>query len=204
MINDNFQIIAYATDKSPYLNELVELGDSCRKYGYKPFFKVVGDHGSWQRNTQAKAQFILLASMMYAGFPIVYLDADARIAGRLDLLESADADFAAHWFRDRELISACLYFKNDSLGWTQRIIHEWIDENEQYPDVWDQKNLQKVVERLEPHGLNVLRLPPEYNWIDAGDPNRTPDLSERHYGRRQPRIIQTQASRRYKKPGLVA
>ena len=102
------------------------------------------------------------------------------------------------------MISACMYFRNNIGGWTDQIIREWIDENIEYPEKWDQKNLQAVVERMEPHGLHVLRLPPEYNWIDAGDPNRSPDLSERHYGQREPVVIQTQASRRFKKAGLVA
>ena len=200
----DFQIVAYATESSPYISELRALNRTCKRFGYKPFFRVISDKGGWQSNTQAKANFLLLAASMYRGCPIVYLDADARITGRLELFIDCRYDFAAHWFRDTEMISACMYFRNNIGGWTDRIIREWIDENNEFKGKWDQKNLQNVVERLEPQGLNVLRLPPEYNWIDGNDPNRKPDLSERHYGPREPVVIQTQASRKYKKAGLVA
>jgi hypothetical protein len=155
---------------------------------------------NWARATQYKAELIRDVQRENPGRPIVWLDADARVVRRPRLFDWIRCHFAAHWFRNRELVSSTLYFAPGER--TRNLVEKWIERNKRKPDrrYADQRNLRDLV--FKSKDLSVVNLPPEYAWIDAGDGN---DLSERTYGLRRPVIVQEQASRRLKnaKPSTV-
>ncbi len=156
---------------------------------------------TWARATQYKAELIRDMQRAHPLRPIVWLDADARVLRRPRLFEWIDCHFAAHWFKNRELVSGTLYFAPGDK--TRLLVDNWIERNQSQPDrrYADQRNLKDVV--FSTRGLRIVNLPPEYTWIDAGGGN---DLSERAYGARLPVILQVQASRRlkHKRPKLAS
>jgi len=140
------------------------------------------DSGNWEINTHQKAIFIKEKLTQ----PIVWLDADSELKQYPSLFDIIDCDFAAHWFKDEELISAAMYFNNTPK--VHELVDNWIRLNKLFPKNWDQVNLQNVLNGMS--DIKVFRLPPEYNFIT--------DLSREHYGNLKPVIEQYQASRKYK------
>src|SRR5262252_6848339 len=119
---------------------------------------------SWARAAQYKAEFVRDMLLRYPDRPLVWLDADARVVARPIMFEWLDCDFAAHWYRGRELLSSTLYMRPGP-GVTA-LVNAWIDRNRHRPGrrCADQPNLQDVVESSR--GLKIVNLPPEYAWID--------------------------------------
>lgn len=156
--------------------------------------RSAGRTWSWDRATQYKAEFIRDMQDRHPGEPIVWLDADARVVQRPRLFEWLNCDLAAHWYRNKELLSGTLYFAPGADS--RAVVEAWIGRNRLRPHgrCADQRNLQQVIG--ECRGLRIVNLPPEYAWIDAGTGG---DLSARAYGRRYPVIVHRQASRRLKK-----
>jgi hypothetical protein len=140
------------------------------------------DSGNWEINTHYKAIFIKEKLTQ----PIVWADADSEIKQYPKLFDEIDCDIAAHWFKDEELISATMYFNNTPNA--HKLLENWIRLNKMFPKNWDQVNLQNALNGM--NDIKVVRLPPEYNWIDG--------LSAEYYGNIKPVIEQHQASRKYK------
>jgi len=141
------------------------------------------DSGNWEINTHYKAVFI----KQKLSQPIVWLDADAELKQYPKLFDELDCDFAAHWFKDEELISATMYWNNTAKA--HELLDNWIHLNKMFSKNWDQVNLQTALNDIT--DIKVVRLPPEYNCID--------NLSAEYYGNIKPVIEQHQASRKYKK-----
>jgi len=141
------------------------------------------DSGNWEINTHYKAVFIKEKLTQ----PIIWLDADAELKQYPKLFDELDCDFAAHWFKDTELISATMYWNDTPKA--HELLDNWIYLNNLYPNWWDQFNLQNALNNID--NIRVYRLPPEYNCID--------NLSAEYYGTITPVIEQHQASRKYKK-----
>ena len=141
------------------------------------------DSGNWEINTHYKSVFIKQKLTQ----PIVWLDADAELKQYPKLFDELDCDFAAHWFKDEELISATMYWNNTAKA--HELLDSWIHLNKIFPKNWDQVNLQTALNDIT--DIKVVRLPPEYNCID--------NLSVEYYGSIKSVIEQHQASRKYKK-----
>jgi hypothetical protein len=141
------------------------------------------DSGNWEINTHYKAIFIKEKLTQ----PIVWADADSQMKQYPKLFDNIDCDFAAHWFKDEELISATMYWNNTPKA--HELLDSWIHLNKVFPKNWDQVNLQNALKDI--NDIKVVRLPPEYNFIT--------DLSREHYGNLKPVFEQYQASRKYKK-----
>lgn len=175
-----------------YAAEAAGLVASLERFNLPHDVRPMPSRGEWTRNCAAKPAFLLAMREAYVDAAIVWLDADSRVVRELPPF--ADCDFAGHWFRDVELISACLYFAPTIPAGV--LLRSWRSACAERPDVWDQKSLQRIVERERPPGLRMECLSPEWNWIQAVD--GVPDLSEQAYGKREPFIVQRQASRRLK------
>jgi hypothetical protein len=149
---------------------------------------------TWQRAIGYKAEFIREMQHAFPDRPLVWLDADARIAQRPRLFDWTTCDLAAHWYRTKELLSGTLYLAPGKAS--RSVVEAWIRRNCERPDgrCPDQRNLMDVVRSRR--DLSILNLPPEYAWIDAGSGS---DLSARAYGPRYPIIVHRQASRRLKR-----
>lgn len=163
--------------------------------------------GSWARNTQYKAHFIL--EKLLEGDSVVWTDADSRIKQYPSLFDTLSCDVAFFFLtkdqapefqlphdsiltpelieRDGYLQSGTMLFNNtpNSIA----LVEKWISLNEQDHVQWDQWTLQTAIEYIP--GLIVEKLPPEYNWIDG--------ISPGIFGSRKPVIEHLQASRKFKK-----
>jgi hypothetical protein len=140
---------------------------------------------------------------------LMYVDADARFCGpemrklhwrpvmeRISIRTSTPFLMAGHIFshprKGLELLSGTLLLRR--CPETIAIVEAWERSCQANPAVWDQKHLENVIQNAGP--VKFLNLPPEWCWIDGG---RQPDLSEQSYGKREPFIQHTQASRRHKR-----
>lgn len=138
-------VISYYTEGSAYKEESLRLKDSLLRLGIEHQICEVPNRGSWQANTQYKAQFIL-EKVEQTQRPVLYVDADAMFEQYPALLDDFPHDFACHYRDGKELLSGTLYFGGGDLSRT--ILREWIDENERNKNLWDQRNLQTVLWRM--------------------------------------------------------
>ena len=140
------------------------------------------ESGSWELNTHYKAVYIKEKLIE----PVIWTDADSVLKQYPTLIETIDCDFAAHWFKDKELISATMYWNNTPKA--HELLDKWIELNKLNSKLWDQVNLQNALTEIE--NIKVIKLPPEYNFIF--------DLSREYYGNLNPVFEHYQASRKYK------
>lgn len=157
----NFIVVAYYTTGTGYEAEARKLVASLLRVGVAYHVEAVPNLGSWQKNTHHKAEFILGMLDLHAAQgdlrPVVAVDADAIFHAYPGLFDTLDCDaafsyrnYAAHPSRarraGRELLSGTIYFANNDAA--RAIIREWIAENKRNPAMWEQRNLQAVVGRL--------------------------------------------------------
>lgn len=182
-------VVSFYTVGTPYEDEVKMMESSAREVGIREIITYpVSNKGSWEANCQEKAQVLLRAVADLGRKPFLYVDSDARFKQFPVLIDYVNIDFAAHYFRGRELLSGTLWV-NPTVR-TVLLLGDWALENRKNPKKWDQRTLQSVLERRA--GLiNFCRLPPQFTWIH--------DLSPRVYGNIEPVICHYQASRRYKR-----
>ena len=187
----NFTVIAFYTFNTPYQAECIKLIESCKKHGVPIKTQGYPNTGSWVRNAALKSIFI---SSMMEQYPkdarLVYLDVDARVRKYPVLFDTLDCDLAVHYRirnpRSRELLSGTLFIKNNER--THSLIKAWIGLQERNPKDWDQRVLQKVIDRdAKKLKLNLEELPATYCQI-----------FDTMRGAGQPVIEHMQASRRYR------
>jgi len=164
--------VSYATNDA-YAAEAQRLIRSCATHGVSLRFDRQPDLGSWQANTQHKADYLLRLRRELRG-PLLWLDADAEVCKPPTLFGDlpADTDVAVHYRDGHELLSGTLW-----IGDTQRalgLLESWVSINASRPMTWDQRNLDGAI-RLACGNLNVYQLPPTYCQIfdtmaGAGDP----------------------------------
>jgi len=188
-------VIGYFTVDTPYEHEAEVLKVSLESVGYSYLICGIPNQGSWQKNTQIKAQFILCMLQEHPGKPLLYLDVDAIMVQPPVLLDTICADIAAvHYTRPHgELLSGTLYLGNTIR--CNALVRKWISFNEQYPvtlpngkDAWDQRTLKMAIKRIS--GLKFVELPQEYTWIV--------ELTSRHCPGLNPIILHTRGAKRFK------
>lgn len=187
----NFMVIAFYTLDTPYQLECAELIESCEEYGVPIETQGYPSTGSWVRNAALKSIFISAMMEKYNDMErLVYIDVDARLRKYPVLFETFEGDLGVH-YRNRgngskELLSGTIFIRNNER--THDLIKAWIQHQNRNPNAWDQRTLQKVVDRdAKRLGVNVVDLPATYCQIFD---------SMRGVG--QPVIEHMQASRRYK------
>ncbi|CAB4168093.1 Nucleotide-diphospho-sugar transferase [uncultured Caudovirales phage] len=160
--------------------------------------------GSWARNTQYKANFIL--EKLEQNTSVVWTDADSMLYSYPSLFDTIDCDVAFFFFRDDKwklpitsklsqavadrdgyLQSGTMYFNNTPK--TIELLNKWIKLNEEDNTQWDQHTLQMALGEIK--DINICNLPPEYAWIDG--------VSREYFGDIKPVFEHFQASRIYKK-----
>lgn len=190
----------YAWDAEQLIKSLARQGIQDFKVERRPQL------GSWERNTQYKASFIL--EKLLEGDPVVWTDADSRIKQYPPLFDTLTCDVAFFYLKkdqvpefelpknsilSQELVNRDGYLQSGTMFFnytpkTIELLNTWISINEQDHVQWDQWTLQVAVDMVL--GLDVGILPPEYNWIDG--------ISTNIFGSRKPVIEHLQASRKYK------
>lgn len=180
----SFTIVSFYTLNTPYANEINHLLDSLDKLGLRYHIQGVPSRGSWEKNCQFKADFILEA-LENIDTDIVWIDADAVLMAYPALFENMECDIAFHLLQHRsELLSGTLFIKNNEK--MRSVVKKWIMLNASNSR-WDQKNLQQIVESEE--GLNTEVLPASYCKI----------FDNKHQQNAEQVIVHYQASRKYRR-----
>jgi hypothetical protein len=178
--NNHPLVIAYYTVDTPYEAEKEVLKESLEDWDYSYLICGVKNLGSWQKNTQYKAQFIRAMLDRFPGQPLLYLDVDAVMTEAPVILDDLDVDIAAvHFAYQRELLSGTLYLGNTVQ--CNRVVDKWLRLNEQYPEylpngreAWDQRTLEMAIKKIET--INYFELPQGYTWIVGLTQRRVPDV----------------------------
>ena len=148
-----------------YAEEAAGLIESLELFGLTHSVEEVPGKGNWSRNTKLKATYIRDKMTESPGVPIVWLDADARVRRDPVLFSTLNADMACYYRRDTELLSGTLFFSGSQAA--RSVVDQWIAANERRPGVFDQKNLQQVVEQNASNPeFRLERLPPAYCLFD--------------------------------------
>lgn len=188
----NFIIVGFYTVNTPYQGESEVLKLSLKSLGYSYCLCGVKNLGSWQKNTQFKAEFIKFI-LEKLKCPILYLDVDSIVIKKLDVIDKLKCDIAAvHFHTSTELLSGTVYF-----GATAKCfetVEKWISLNKKYPeklpdgrDAWDQRTLEIAIKETK---CNFVELPQEYTWIT--------ELTQKHMPNLSPIIIHTRGAKRFK------
>lgn len=171
-----WRLISYFTRQTGYAAEAIKLAESCDVLGIPYNILGVENRGSWHKNTAMKAEFIyeMLETLADAARAVVFVDADAQVRRYPDFFDSLDVDMGLA-YRDyrvfpsgprkagKELLSGTIYVANTSVS--RAILRAWMAENAIHPTTWEQRNLQAVVDRLEPAFARLAELPPTYCQI---------------------------------------
>lgn len=164
-----FLVVGYYTDGTPYQHEAEPLKLSLETMLMPYEICAVPNLGSWQKNTQMKAEFIKMMLEEHPGCPLLYLDMDATVMREPEALMNVKGDIAAvHYAKTKELLSGTVYWANTPV--CHDVIRRWIEFNRRYPDVlpdgrpaWDQRTLEKAI-KASPT-CKFVELPQEYTWI---------------------------------------
>lgn len=165
--------VGYYTVGTPYALEAAVLRESLDALGYPHHLIAVDPRGSWQKNTQMKAEVVAGFLEKYDGRRICYIDVDSIVLGNPVLARTVDADIAAVRFAGDgkgcagELLSGVVMFRaNDA---TRALVQRWREINAEFPDklpdgrpAWDQRTLDLAIRRT---GTSFAELPPAYNYI---------------------------------------
>lgn len=160
-------VVAYYTRNTGYEEEVRRLRHSLLRFSLKSDIRVIDSLGSWQKNTQYKARFLLQMLKEHPGEPLLYVDADAEFVRAPALFRTITAACGVHW-RDKgnkvkELLSGTIYLNGGPES--HRLVEDWITENDQNPDVWDQRTLQGVLIREK--ALDGAHIPYRHEDIPA-------------------------------------
>jgi len=182
-------IVGYYTKDTPYELEYRKLIVSLEALGYEYDYAAIATLGSWQKNTQQKAQIIEMMLLKHKR-PILYLDVDAVMVQPPVLCDDIDTPIAAVHFSDSgELLSGTVYFTPDALP----TVSQWQALNEKYPETlpngqlaWDQRTLKMAIKDTQ---CPFTELPQEYTWIV--------ELTQRRYPGLAPVILHTRGALRF-------
>lgn len=163
---NKFIVVSYYTRGTPYQKEAAKLEQSLMKHGVPYHIAAVPNLRSWQKNTHFKAVFIRNMLNEFFGVNIIFTDADSIFRTYPKLFENLDCDIALHfrnWKHGRdELLSGTIFLaNNEKIRW---FIQDWIAINRKDSMNWDQRNLQRALNRHK-HKLKIFRLSMEYCCI---------------------------------------
>ncbi len=181
-------IVSFYTAGTPYKEEAQRLIDSCNSVGVPHYVCEIPSLGSWEANCALKPSFLLAMWRDKRG-PFLWVDADAILHRRPDLLINAACDFAIHKVDLWEFASGTVFFNNTPLAGL--LLQRWEALCRCYPHIWDQRLLDAAWEELmREHPLVTQWLPVAYTLIY--------DRPEAATTKQLPVIVHHQASRRLK------
>ncbi|MEX2174457.1 MAG: class I SAM-dependent methyltransferase [Pirellulaceae bacterium] len=153
-------VICFYTNNTEYEIEARKLIESCQRHNLDHLVAGVESRGSWEANCSLKSEFIH-DTWKSCGRPVLWVDADAILQCSPELLRGCDADFAIHKCRRWQFASGSVYFNQTSAAAT--LLQRWLARCRQYPQVWDQENLDLAWEdTVAVHPLETRWLPEPY------------------------------------------
>jgi hypothetical protein len=197
---DNWIIVAFATEKSPYEQSMKELLiPSLEKLNIPYHIEVIESQGSWLKNVAQKPRIILNALEKYPVKNIVSVDVDAEILSYPSLFNNIpkEYDFACHilswkeWYKheidNKEVLSGTVFMRNcDKM---KELATKWYELATNSFE-WEQKCLDKALKELN---IPIYHLPIEYCYIKTLPDGKEP------YIKINPVILHHQHSRKYKR-----
>jgi len=176
-----------------YGRDLDRLTASLRRLDLPHLFeRPEAEAAGWIAGVHLRVPLLLSIRRERPDVPLVWIDADAVVWEDPAALwpDPADADFAAHRFRGRELLGGTTWWAATPAA--TRLLEVWQAENERRPATRDQHNLEAALRCVQTAGgLRARDLPPELCWIF--------DLSPRAYPDGGPPVIEHfQASREFR------
>jgi hypothetical protein len=146
----------------------LQLGCDCQRLGVDlQMTRIDHDLGTWMEATYYKACFVKSAldhQIMDAYDSLVWIDADARVRSRPNLLytlDRAECDIAAHHFNGREFLSGTVWFANNAKA--REVVNLWCSYNGSGISCLEQKNLRFAIR--DTADVRLHELPPEYCFI---------------------------------------
>lgn len=177
-----------------YRAHALGLVESLRAHDLEHAVCEVVDHGSWQRNCQRKPAF-LRAMLAAQRRPVVWIDADARVRTRPDVLLDMPrgVDVAVHNYGlsggREEVLSGTVYLAYSAPALT--LLESWQARCVERPHAYDQQCLQDALSGG--WGGERMQLPAEYCFIF--DVFRAPFYRRNHPEVGEPVIEHLQHSR---------
>jgi len=152
--------ISMFTNDCIYLTAVKKLIETMNKFNIDYRVYEIQDRGSWNENTDQKAEIILQAMEDYPDKNIVWLDADAVVMAEPILFNMLDCDIAYYRCeRLKELRSGTLFIKNTYE--MKLLVLSWIKLN-QSNNIWEQRNLNSLLKNRD---VKKSVLPVEYCTI---------------------------------------
>lgn len=152
-------IVSYYTAGTPYQAAAERLRASCDRLDLAHHIVSRETRGDWQLNAFAKAD-VCRTAWRQLGQPILWVDADAVIHARPELLRGATADFAIHKWKGTHFASGTVFF-NQTLG-AARLLHRWVEHCATGDDWSDQPLLERAWHEVP---VDTLWLPRSYCQI---------------------------------------
>lgn len=187
---NNIIVVSFYTPSNIYIKMANRLAESCKKFNLEYDICELKDKGSWVKNCNQKANFILDCLNKH-NKKIVWVDADGRFGRHPDLLIKTTASFGIRAEPGgltrkqvgREPISlptnwpknlGNIWFNSGTILFQpceniHRMVTRWIELGQKYPTNWDQWNLQQAWADVQP---NTEWFPREYCQIDKLHGNR--------------------------------
>lgn len=156
-------IVSYYTVGTVYEPLAARLRASCVRHGLDHRIEPRPSRGSWEANTFAKAD-VCREVWQQCGRPILWVDADAVMHGRPDLLRGVKADFAVHKWKGDHFASGTVFFNQTPAA--GRLLDSWVELCGTNHGASDQPHLQRaweIMTALEP--VKTLWLPRAYCQI---------------------------------------
>jgi len=157
-------VTAYFCGHDLYHQSAAKLAQSMLAHGIRYEIVHTEDHGTWQKNTQAKPAFLKGQLLKHPNDNLVYVDVDAMFLRYPALFDDLDKNHAVHVaahlldhskYRRKtiepELLSGTVWLRNDPE--TMNIVNEWIAQCQANTNMWDQAALQRVLAVRGYHNL---------------------------------------------------
>jgi hypothetical protein len=179
-------VCCFFTLSTIYEREAARLRCSLDRFGLEYDLQGIPSRGDWTANTHYTATFCLEMQEKHAGRPVIYLDADAFLWKRPELLltlNPADTDIAFHLRQGVELLNGTVWFANNDASRAVCARHaELCKLRPTFRD--EQRFLKQAIDELKPR---CTLLPATLCWIA--------DIMAQDLGDREPQIEHLQASR---------
>ncbi len=172
----------YFTKGTPYEREVLVLLRSLDALRVRHDFIGIPDRGTWQKNTQAKAEIVCQFLDKYPEQRLCYLDVDAVLLSRPALFDSLDADVGCTLYgAEASLCGGTIFLQSNYR--TKALAKRWVEINAQYPDrlpngdaAWDQRTLEMAITEHVKCGLTFKELPQEYCYMIGNSQRQYPGL----------------------------
>jgi hypothetical protein len=146
--NDKYKALAF------------EMRKSVEAFGFPCVLYDLPDEGKWTANVNLKPKAILYALEAADGDSVLYLDADARMVQKPELIPASDYDVAVYYESKDRPCGGSMWFH--SLERCGKLVETWAANVKSSPDSAD--DWQNFKAALDEHKPKILHLPPAYNY----------------------------------------